>query len=151
MNIDIVVNNADENVKTYSDAIRFTGKFLVENEDIDPKYIDACIDREKDFPTGLLFANDVGIAIPHGSSDFVKKDSISVLRAVNNIEFGKMEDKSEKVDCKLLFHLALSSGKQHIRVLRKLVGLFQDEEFIASCQTFEVEETEKYIAKRLAE
>lgn len=82
----------------------------------------------------MLLANGDGIAIPHGNSDLVNKDSISVVRIKNTVEFGRMEDKDLKVGCSLVFNLALASGNQHIGILRKLIGLFQDEEFVDTCK-----------------
>lgn len=151
MEIDIKINSADESVDTYEEVIRLAGQALVEAGNIDPKYIDACIAREVDFPTGLLLADGQGIAMPHGDSDFVKKDSLSVVRTQKDVAFGRMEDKDQKVACRLVFNLALASGQQHITVLRKLIGLFQEEAFITACQSLSDEETADYIKKRLAE
>lgn len=151
MNIDIKVNSAEASVNTYEAVIRLAGQSLVDGGNIDSKYIEACIAREVDFPTGLQLADGQGIAMPHGDSDFVKKDSLSVVRTKKDVLFGRMEDKDQKVACRLVFNLALASGQQHITVLRKLIGLFQDEAFIAACQSLSDEETADYIKMRLAE
>uniref|UniRef100_UPI00403F3EE4 PTS sugar transporter subunit IIA n=1 Tax=Candidatus Enterococcus willemsii TaxID=1857215 RepID=UPI00403F3EE4 len=149
MKIDINVNNADEMITTYQEAITFAGKFLLEKGNIVQEYIDACVAREKDFPTGLLLANGVGIAMPHGDSTFVKKDSISLIRTKNAIAFGRMEDNSQKVSCQLIFNLALASGQNHIQVLRKLITLFQNDQFIKNCHELSIEETIDYIGNSL--
>ena len=151
MDIDIIVSDVPSTIATYQEAIRAAGEKLVENENIDPAYIDACINREVDFPTGLLLANEEGIAIPHGRSDLVKKSGISVIRVKNAIDFGTMEDKDQKVACSLIFNLALASGDQQINILRKLTGLFQEDEFLKNCKTMETKGVQKYIIKKLAE
>lgn len=151
MSMDIIVSNAPAEVSTYQAGIRAAGEKLVEIGNIDPAYIAACIDREVDFPTGLLLANGEGIAIPHGNSDLVKKDSISVVRLEKAVAFGRMEDKDLTVGCSLIFNLALASGAQHISILRKLIGQFQDDEFVKTCQTAEQNEVQAYITKKLAE
>lgn len=99
----------------------------------------------------MLLANGDGIAIPHGNSDLVNKDSISVVRIKNTVEFGRMEDKDLKVGCSLVFNLALASGNQHIGILRKLIGLFQDEEFVDTCKNEETDTVQKYLLTKLAE
>ena len=76
---------------------------------------------------------------------------MSVVRAKNPIEFGRMEDKDQKVNCSLIFNLALASGQQHLSILRKLIGLFQDEAFVKTCQTASKEEVQSFIANQLAE
>ena len=129
MAIDVIVSNGQDTITTYQEAIRTAGEKLVEKGNIDAKYIDACIEREIDFPTGLLLANGDGIAIPHG----------------------RMEDKDLKVGCSLVFNLALASGNQHIGILRKLIGLFQDEEFVDTCKNEETDTVQKYLLTKLAE
>lgn len=151
MAIDVIVSDGQDMITTYQEAIRTVGEKLVEKGNIDAKYIDACIEREIDFPTGLLLANGDGIAIPHGNSDLVNKDSISVVRVKNTVEFGRMEDKDLKVSCSLVFNLALASGNQHIGILRKLIGLFQDEEFVNTCKNEETAVVQKYLLTKLAE
>ena len=151
MAIDVIVSNGQDTITTYQEAIRTAGEKLVEKGNIDAKYIDACIEREIDFPTGLLLANGDGIAIPHGNSDLVNKDSISVVRIKNTVEFGRMEDKDLKVGGSLVINLALASGNQHIGILRKLIGLFQDEEFVDTCNNEETDTVQKYLLTKLAE
>lgn len=150
MNIQILVNNADDNVTNYQDAIRLAGKALLEKGYINADYIQACIARETDYPTGLLFANGSGIAIPHASAELVNQSSISVVRVKENVEFGLMEDASLKVGCNLVFNLALNSGEQHLTILRKLIRLFQDEVFVEGCQTMTPQQAAEFITAQLA-
>lgn len=147
----IFVTDASSDAMTYQDAIRLTGEKLVEEGLIDPAYIDACIDRETDFPTGLLLASGEGVAMPHGNSDLVIADSLSVARLPSGVAFGRTEDKDQKVECSLVFNLGLSSGQQHLSILRKLIGLFQNEDFIKNCQTGETEKVQRFIKEQLAE
>ena len=133
MAIDVIVSNGQDTITTYQEAIRTAGEKLVEKGILMLSILTLVL-KEIDFPTGLLLANGDGIAIPHGNSDLVNKDSISVVRIKNTVEFGRMEDKDLKVGCSLVFNLALASGNQHIGILRKLIGLFQDEEFVDTCK-----------------
>lgn len=151
MSIKIIVSDASNDIQTYQDAINLAGQKLVEQNIIDPKYITACLERELDFPTGLQLTNGEGVAMPHGNSDLVKTDGISVIRTKNKVSFGRMEDKDQKVECSLVFNLALSSGQQHIGVLRKMVRLFQDEAFIQTCQSGNNKDVESYIVNILEE
>ncbi|KAA9310390.1 PTS sugar transporter subunit IIA [Streptococcus anginosus] len=145
----VVVNDADETVKDYQSAIRFAGEALLKVNNIKSDYIQACIDREVDFPTGLSLASGQGVAMPHGNSDFVTEDSVSVVRLSEPVVFGLMEDKNQKVGVTLVFNLALSSGKQHMAVLRKVIALFQDDVFIKKCQKNSVEEVASNIKAKL--
>ena len=149
--MEIFVKDAPSRALTYQEAIQLTGNTLFEAGMITPDYIEACIEREEDFPTGLLLLNGSGIAMPHGNSEFVNEDSLCLLRADEAIEFGRMEDKDQKVNCSLVFNLALASGQQHLSILRKLIGLFQQEDFVETCQKADKSELKNFIAEKLAE
>lgn len=145
----ILVHDLPEKVKIYQDAILASGGYLLEKNYITPEYITACIDREKDYPTGLLINSGIGIAIPHGNSQFVKSDSISLVRSSKGVIFGQMADASLKVTCQLIFNLALATSDQHLSILRRLVTLFQDESFVSKCQQFNCQQTEELITQQL--
>ncbi|WEV40298.1 PTS sugar transporter subunit IIA [Lactobacillus sp. ESL0681] len=149
MEVEIFVKDADKSVNSYQDAIQFAGNLMLQSANIDAKYIDACIDREVDFPTGLLLQNGSGVAMPHGDAKLVRHDSVSLVRIPQGVEFGKMEDKDQKVKCSLVFNLALTSGEKHITVLRKLVSSFQNPSFIDYCSYEKAAEVKKYVSETL--
>lgn len=130
MNIEIFVNEGTPDILTYQEAIKFAGQVMLKKDAITPAFSQACIDREKQFPTGLKLADGTGIAIPHGDSNLVIKSSISFVRLIQPVNFGLMEDAKKQVECKFLFNLALAKGEQHLTMLRNLMRLFQSEEFI---------------------
>lgn len=149
MKIQIFVSEAPANITTYQEAIRFAGNILVEKGTVQSSYVDTCIDRETDFPTGLSLANDKAVAIPHGDSEFVNISSISILRLINPVEFGRMENKEQSVSCSFIFILALASSQQHINVLRKIVSFIQDDDFLNTCQVVNIEAAQELIEKKL--
>ncbi|MGM5693114.1 PTS sugar transporter subunit IIA [Streptococcus suis] len=146
----VVFISDTDSVSSYEEVIRLAGQPLVKAERILPEYSQACIDREVDFPTGLQLSNGIGLAMPHGHADLVKEDSISILRLKEPVEFGLMEDKSKKVSVSLVFHLALSSGQEHLQVLRKVIRLFQNENFITQCLTDDVDAVASLVEKELS-
>lgn len=145
----ILVHDLDEGIITYQDAINTSGSYLLEKDYIQIEYIAACINREKEYPTGLLMNNGVGIAIPHANYQLVKRDTISLVRSTNGVTFGEMEDAGSKVKCQLIFNLALATSDQHLSILRRLFTLFQDESFVNKCQQFNCKQTEEFIIQQL--
>ena len=89
--------------------------------------------------------------MPHGESSFVKEDSISIVRTQTPVVFKRMEDPDQTVKCQLIFNLALATGGKHITVLRKLMGLFQDEMFIQNCMQYDNISLIKYVCEQLEE
>ncbi|MCO6556293.1 MAG: PTS sugar transporter subunit IIA [Gilliamella sp.] len=145
----ILVHDLGEDIATYQDTINASGSYLLEKDYIQIEYIAACINREKEYPTGLLMNNGVGIAIPHANYQLVKKDAISIVRSAKGVTFGKMEDASSKVSCQLIFNLALATSDQHLSILRRLFALFQDESFVNKCQQFNCKQIEEFIIQQL--
>ncbi|CAJ2230838.1 PTS sugar transporter subunit IIA [Companilactobacillus paralimentarius] len=150
MQLNVFFTEGNNDINIYSDAITTAGSVMVKNKAIVSDYINACIDRETDFPTGLLLASGKGVAMPHGNSNFVKENSISIVRLKKAVQFGRMEDKSQKVDCSLIFNLALTSGDNHIKILKTLVLLFQDTDFIKKCETLSAEQLTSYVKSLVA-
>ena len=127
----IYVTDIAEPAATYKEAIRFSGGVMVSNNRVEPAYVDACINREVDYPTGLSLPSGHNVAMPHGNSDLVKADTISLVRLQRGgAEFGRMDDKSVRIKSDLVFNLALTTGQKHINILRQLMMVFQDEDVI---------------------
>lgn len=145
----ILIHDLDNSIKTYQEVINASGSYLLEKDYIQADYITACIDREKDYPTGLLMSNGIGIAIPHANYQLVKSDAISLVRSSKGVEFGQMEDSDLKVSCQLIFNLALSTSNQHLTILQRLFALFQDEIFVDNCQNLSCLQVEQLINQHI--
>lgn len=145
----ILVHDLDNSIKTYQEVINASGSYLLEKDYIQADYITVCIDREKDYPTGLLMSNGIGIAIPHANYQLVKSDAISLVRSSKGVEFGQMEDSDLKVSCQLIFNLALSTSNQHLTILQRLFALFQDEIFVDNCQNLSCLQVEQLINQHI--
>ncbi len=145
MELKILVNEVSDGNMDYRAAIRCAGEKLLEKGYITAQYIEACLAREKSYPTGLLMANGQGIAIPHADYTLVKTDSISVVRFSHDVTFGQMEDADLSVGCGIVFNLAFASSDRHLAILRRLFTLFQDLTFIESCRSLKTDEVGDYI------
>ncbi|MBE1255134.1 PTS sugar transporter subunit IIA [Enterobacter cloacae] len=149
MKLEIVVNDVEGTIADWHAAIEFAGQKLLEKSYITPEYIQACLEREKTYPTGLLMANGQGIAIPHADYTLVKTNSISIVRFEKGVVFGQMEDADLTVECSIMFNLAFATSDQHMSVLRRLFTLFQDISFIESCRNLKTYEVGKYVEEML--
>lgn len=143
----IYFNEVDTN--TNIETIKSAGTVLLDNNCVKEEFINACIDRETDYPTGLMLPSNKGVAMPHGKSEYVLEDSISVLRLNKPVVLHRMEDVSQTVEVRLVFNLALSSGNKHLETLRKLMRLFQDENFIDQCLTLDEDQATQLIISSL--
>lgn len=150
MKLEILVNDVEETLTNWQTAIEFAGYKLLEKDYITPEYIQACLTREKTYPTGLLMANGQGIAIPHADYTLVKTNSISVVRCDKGVVFHQMEDANLTVECNIIFNLAFATSDQHLSVLRRLFTLFQENSFIVSCRELSTDQVKNYIEDMLS-
>lgn len=142
---------SESNAKTDIEAIKDAGQILFYNDCIDYRFTEACLSRETNYPTGLSLNENYAIAMPHGGAEFVKKDSISVVRMTTPVLFGRMEDAQKKVSVNLAFNLAISKGTNHLLMLRQLMKLFQNAEFLTNCMKLEPQKAAVYIKEKLQE
>ena len=106
--------------KTKDEAIRQVAQLLVENGNIDPRYLDSMFHREQVSNTYL--AN--GISIPHGmpeNREFILKTGIAVLQVPAGVTWNEGET------VQLVVGIAAKSD-EHLGILRKLTGVVSDEE-----------------------
>jgi mannitol PTS system EIIA component len=107
----------DRTATDRDDAIRQAGTALLEAGAIDASYIDAMLEREKSVST---FVGE-GVAIPHGTlsgKDAVKKDSISVLRFPDGVDW-------DGNDVRVAVGIA-AKGNGHIALLSQLATILLD-------------------------
>ena len=109
------------------DVIRVLAGKLVEQGFVDSEYVTKVVQRERDYPTGLIFPG-IRIALPHGSSEYVKTSAIAVGRCVNQPEFANMEDFSQKLKVDMVVLLAVKDPDRHLTILNNLIELFTSDE-----------------------
>lgn len=112
----IILNAAPEGKYT---AIERTGRLLADNGYVDPDYIEGMIKREDEVTTYI----GNGIAIPHGTSQYIqyiKKSGIVVVQYPEGVDFGEGN---------LAYILIGIAGKndEHLEILSAIALVCQDE------------------------
>ena len=112
------------------DAIKKVGEILKSAGYVKDAYIDAVIEREGNFPTGLQLMTSA-IAIPHATPEGnVLKNGIAVAKLNKPVKFHSMENPEETVDAEFVFLLALKDSGQHLEILREMFTSFQNPDVI---------------------
>ncbi|MBP2629627.1 MAG: phosphoenolpyruvate-dependent sugar phosphotransferase system 2 [Firmicutes bacterium] len=127
LNPALIVINMDK--KSKYDVMRELANLLVEQEAVKPSYLQALVERENIYPTGLQ-TKDIGVAIPHADVKHVLKPSIAIATMKNSVQFNSMANPSDTLDVKMIFMLALKEPKKQLQLLQDLVVLFQSSELI---------------------
>src|SRR3712207_1073928 len=114
------------------EAIRRAGQLLVENGNVDDRYVDSMFEREKSVST--FMGN--GVAIPHGTNDskqWVAKSGLSVITVPDGVEYGDGEV------AKLVIGIA-GKGDEHLEILSKIALVVSEEENVEKIVQAETKE-----------
>ena len=123
--------------KKYEDVMSQVGGALTREGYAKETYVDALIEREREFPTGLD-VDGYGVAIPHTPVEHVNKTAIAVAILENPVEFTAMGTDDEFVQVKLVMMLAIA-GKPgehgaHIDELQRIMAILQDTALLEKIQ-----------------
>lgn len=117
-----------------SDVIQKLGQLLIKGSFVHETYIQAVIDREKTFPTGLRTVSGY-VAIPHADSTFVKKTGIAIATLSQPVTFKSMENGSDEYPVTLVMLLAIKDVEEVVKVLQKVIALLENEEALSKVQS----------------
>lgn len=112
-------------------------------------YAAALAKREEDFPTGLHLGR-FNAAMPHCDPEHVSEGAICLGVLKQPVPWRLMDDKAQTCDVSIVIMLAITDPKEHIAMLRKVIGLIQDQalvERVISCD--DTDEVFRLTAKRL--
>lgn len=109
-------------------AIRHLGARMTEYGYVRETFVDAVIEREKTFPTGL--PTPIPVAIPHTDAVHCCQPAIAVGVLTRPVTFGEMGNPQGKVDAKAIFLLSITDPSQQVIWLQKLVEAFHRPHFL---------------------
>ena len=112
-------SNSDE-------IIRQLGALLFNNGFVKDTYIQAVLDREKIYPTGLQ-TNILGFAIPHTDTEHVNKPAVAIATLDQPVIFQAMDNPEVEISVNIVMMLAISDPKSVVNVLRKVISILEDE------------------------
>jgi len=110
-------------------VIQALGKMLQDQGYVHDSFIDAVLEREKIFATGLP-TPEIQVAIPHADVEHVKRSAIAVGILADPVTFGEMGSQDGTVDVQIACCLAVKESESLVSLLQNLVGIFQDTDFL---------------------
>lgn len=115
--LELEANNKQDAIRELAEIIDKTGNLNNKEE-----YIHAVLEREKVFSTGI----GMGIAIPHGKTNAVKKPTLAFGRSLKGIDYESMDG----TPAKLFFLIAVpeDSNDEHLRLLAQISRKLMHEE-----------------------
>lgn len=119
-----------------SAVIRALGQRLQDQGCVHESFIDAVIEREKVFATGLPTPG-IQVAIPHADVEHVQRTAIAVATLASPVTFGEMGSQDGTVEAQIVCCLAVKQSESLVSLLQNLVGIFQDTDFLRQLLTHE--------------
>lgn len=133
--------------KNWEEAITLCGNYMIKHGSVNKDFMEACIEREKEYPTGL--PADIPVAIPHSKAAGIKENCVCFLRLDTPVRFYRMDDCDEYVDTKLIFNLAIKEADDHLEFLQKLMQFVLDVDTLKKCSTIPLEKIPDFLEKEL--
>lgn len=115
-----------ETVTDKEEIIRKLGGLLFDNGFVKDTYIQAVIDRELVYPTGLK-ARVTGVAVPHTDTQHVIKPAVAIATLKTPVIFNGMGAPETEVTVDIVLMLAIHDPKLVVNVLRKVIFVIEDD------------------------
>lgn len=113
-------------VKSSSEIIEELGSLLTLRGYVKASYIQAVLEREEKFPTGLE-THVMGVAIPHSDTNHVNRPAIAIASLNKPVIFRAMEDPGKEIEVIFVLMLAIANPKAVVHILRNIFLLLGNE------------------------
>lgn len=120
-------------IGSQEEAIRRAGTLLVENGNVEARYVDSMFEREKSVSTFMGNA----VAIPHGTNDskqWVTRSGLSIITVPEGVEYGEDGEVA-----KLIIGIA-GKGDEHLEILSRIALVVSEEENVEKIVNAETKE-----------
>lgn len=131
------------------DALRFIASKLVEKEYVKGSYVDAVLERERVYPTGLP-TETYGVAIPHTDIIHVNEPGIGIAFLEEPVSFVMMGTDDVDIRVKAIFMLAVKDPKAQLHLLERLMDIFQDQQVLKDMLSLSEDEISDMLNLKLA-
>lgn len=128
-------------------AIKLCANKLLENKCVTESFYQHCVEREKEYPTGL--SDECLVAIPHTEFEYVKKDALCILRLVDSVNFKRMDNPEEETKVKYVINMAFTNGNNHLDAIKKVIGIASNQEYFSKLSEMSLADMEKSLKEYL--
>ncbi len=116
--------------ESWCTVLKQMAKQLVDKGYVKESYVNALIEREKNYPTGIKIPSGINVAIPHADIEHVLRQALIIGVPKNPVIFHNIEEPKETISVELILLLVIKEPEGYVSFLSKLTRLFQDKDFI---------------------
>jgi len=132
--------------RTQEEVFKEVGSFLLDKQLVNDEFIDAIIDREHNYPTGLDLAPVAeglpNVAIPHTETEYCKTKAVVFVKLTHEVVFYNMIAPDQELKVSYLFFIINDEKTNQTNVLSNLMAFMTNEE---NMRTLEQKETPEEI------
>ena len=108
------------------DFFKKLGQKLAEAGSVKESWLDAILEREKNYPTGLA-CPAISVALPHVDPEHLVKPNIAIVNPTHHILFDVMAGSGD-VNAQLIINLGvMAHAEEQVGVLQAFLGIFIDD------------------------
>ncbi len=107
------------------DCLRFLGTELIKAGKAKEDYIDALLEREANYPTGLMTPS-ITIAIPHANPENALVNTFAVAKPAHPVVFHHMADEEQEVEAELILMMCIADPQDQAPMLSHIMEMFSD-------------------------
>ena len=112
-----------------NEVLKKLGNLLISKKIVKDGFVEALIQREIEFPTGLPVK--FGVAIPHTDGVHIRENHLLFAKLEKSVPFNEMGgNEDDFVDVSIVIMMAIADGGQHLEILQMLIGAIQTEGFV---------------------
>lgn len=130
-----------ENVSSQQELFRSIGNQLLAKKLVNPGYIEAIIEREQNFPTGLdlsvIRSDSPNVAIPHTEVEYCNWKGIVVVRLEQPIMFCSMIAPDKKILVSDAFFILNNEKNSQTNLLSYLMDFFTSKDKLSKLDKLE--------------
>ena len=129
------------------EAITMCGEALYKEGLVSEQFGTLCVEREKNYPTGL--PTEIPTAIPHAKDESITQNSVCFLKLDRPVSFKRMDDDTQDVSTDMIFNLAIKDPNEHVQALQNMMGFLNDSEALLKCKSLSDEELIEYLQEKI--
>lgn len=115
--------------RNWREILQRTGTVMQQKGYAKESYVQALIDRETRYPTGIDMG-ETGVAIPHTDTSEIKKEGIAVVILKDPVAFGQMGTENGTVMVKIVLVLGIKESGSQVERLKKIMSIIQDKNIL---------------------
>ncbi len=146
--IDEAIIETNMTVVDSDSVITIIGKKLMLAGLVNDDFIEAVINREIEYPTGL--PTSIPVALCHTDPEYVKCSFLTVATLEKPVQFHEMGKPDNIQEVKIVFFLGILNKDKHINILKNIMKFIQSEPLLQSiCATDSKSEIKKILIDNL--